>query len=145
MQSNIAHCFNRQYWPLLLSFCSSQPASMPYRPYPFIGIWRIPFLVLGIAFLIHPDRPLSHVFSTLSKRSFDFVKLMPVFYPVFHIAAITADIANHRNFSNHGHGCGVDIVSAGVSARIIRHTHNILWMTFRTTSHIFHCYYLLVI
>lgn len=68
----------------------------------------------------------SHIYSTLSESIFYFGKLMPVFYPVFHIAAIAADITDHWDFPNQGHGRGVDIVSAGVSARIIRHTHDIL-------------------
>ncbi len=37
------------------------------------------------------------MFSTLSESFFDFGKLMPVFYPVFYIAAITADIAGNWN------------------------------------------------
>lgn len=68
----------------------------------------------------------SHVFPTLSESIFDFGKLMPVFYPIFHIAAIAADIADHRDLSDQGHRRGVDIVPAGVSARIVRHTHDIL-------------------
>ena len=42
------------------------------------------------------------------------------------------------------HEFSIDIISAGVSWRIIRHTHDILRMAFRAASCIFHCHPLLV-
>jgi hypothetical protein len=51
---------------------------------------------------------------------------MSIFYPIFHIAAIATDIADYRDFPDQGHSRGVDIVPAGVSALIVRHTHDIL-------------------
>ena len=50
---------------------------------------------------------------------------MPIFHPVFYIAAVAADIAYNGDFSEQSHGRGVDIIAAGMAVGIVRHTHYI--------------------
>lgn len=68
---------------------------------------------------------------------------MLVFDPVFYITAVTADIANNGNFTEQGHGRSINVVTAGVSSRIIRHTHDISRMALRAAPCIFHSHSLL--
>jgi len=50
---------------------------------------------------------------------------MPLFHPVFYIAAVAADIANDGDFSEQGHGRSVDVIAAGMAVGVVRRTHDI--------------------
>ena len=81
---------------------------------------------------------------SLSECLFDLVQLLRVFHPILHITAITANIADHWNFTEQGHPCGIDVVPTGVSCRMIRHTHDIFRMALWAAPCIFHRQSLLV-
>lgn len=97
-----------------------------------------------IYLFLYPNIP-SHRFIALSKSLFDLAKFILMFHPIFYITAITANIANNRDFPHKRKRWGVNVVPAGMAVLIIRHTHNIPWMALRAASYIFHRYFLLVI
>ena len=72
-----------------------------------------------------------HAIHSLPKRSLDLIAFTLRFYPILHIAAITADITDDRDL-------GINIVSAGVAVLVIGNTDNILRAAFRTVFCIFH-------
>lgn len=48
-----------------------------------------------------------------------------LFHPVFHIPAVTTYITDNRNFSPQRYGRGVNIISTGIAARVIRNPNEI--------------------
>ena len=75
----------------------------------------------------------------LIRMSFWSLSTHAVFYPISHIAAVTANRADHWNFSERDHRRGIDVVSAGASSWIILHTHDIPRMALQAAPCIFHC------
>lgn len=70
--------------------------------------------------------PLNLCVCSLSPGLLDFFQLMPILHPIFYIAAITAHIAYHRDFPNQHHSRDIDIISACMTIRIVRHTDDVL-------------------
>ena len=99
---------------------------------------------LKFLFYIFPTWFFFILFASRSKGATNFIQFLFLFYPILHITAITANIADHWNFTEQGHPCGIDVVPTGVSCRMIRHTHDIFRMTFGAATWIFHRQSLLV-
>ena len=56
----------------------------------------------------------------------DPAKLALRFYPIFYIAAVTADVANNRDFFHQRKGWGINIVAACMAVLIVGDTDDIL-------------------
>ncbi len=70
--------------------------------------------------------PYGIIINPLSKGTSDLVALTLSFYPIFHIAAIAADITNNRDFFHQCKSGGINIVTACMAVLVVGNANNIL-------------------